>query len=361
MHRVLLGLALVQLSLLSSCGDSRSTPDARESRTDSDVDSVQLATLWKSTAEMGLPAAIIRVGERLAVLDVYGDSVIVMFDASSGVLASRFGRRGGGPGEFRGPQSLARDTSAAALWIHDLELGRLTRFGLDASGVPHDTLLVTLSVAAAVLGPKWRPDGFIALGFFDGGRFAIFAPDGSLVRYVGAMPTLESGEKVPAHVVQHAYQGKMDIGPSGTPMAVADRHASLIELYHVDGTPIRKIEGPVRFRPVFTVVDRAGGAVFATDDDLVFGYTDVVVLRDRIFALYSGRRRRDYPGRAVYGGSVHVFSYSGVLRSVAILPSDAIAMAASERDSALYIAVQDPEPAIIALNAAPLLRSGRSP
>jgi hypothetical protein len=86
----------------------------------------------------------------------------------------------------------------------------------------------------------------------------------------------------------------------------------------------------------------------ASGDDLRFGYVDVATTGSRIYGLFSGRRRGDFPrGQAVYARQIHVFDWAGELEAVLDLDSDVIAIAADERDRVLYAIRHDPLPAIV--------------
>ena len=70
--------------------------------------------------------------------------------------------------------------------------------------------------------------------------------------------------------------------------------------------------------------DGERGAALATGENLRFGYVDVAVATDRIYALFSGRTRAGHPEDAVYANQVHVFDWSGALLSVLHLDADAM-------------------------------------
>ncbi len=82
-------------------------------------------------------------------------------------------------------------------------------------------------------------------------------------------------------------------------------------------------------------------------DDLRFGYVDVATTESRVYGLFSGRLRGEYPKAATYAREVHVFDWTGRLETVIHLDSDAIAIAVDERDDTLYTIRHDPLPAIM--------------
>lgn len=77
------------------------------------------------------------------------------------------------------------------------------------------------------------------------------------------------------------------------------------------------------------------------------GYIGVAVTPDRIFALFSGRLLRDYPGNADLGRQVHVFSWTGELIQTIFLDSYVESIAVDESKQTLYGVRRDPYPALV--------------
>jgi hypothetical protein len=68
---------------------------------------------------------------------------------------------------------------------------------------------------------------------------------------------------------------------------------------------------------------------------------------DGFLALYSGRTRDAFPGRANYGSTIHEFGWDGQLRAVYELDSDVISIAWSGEDERLYAVRHDPVPGVV--------------
>lgn len=76
-------------------------------------------------------------------------------------------------------------------------------------------------------------------------------------------------------------------------------------------------------------------------------------MADGFLALYSGRTRGEFPGRANYGTFVHEFTWEGALRAIHKLDADVITIAWSEPDRKLYAVRHDPLPAILVYSLPP--------
>ncbi|MFL5386718.1 MAG: BF3164 family lipoprotein [Longimicrobiaceae bacterium] len=305
-----------------------------------------------SGPSLAAPSKAVVVRDRLVVLDPLGDSLVKVIQIGSGRLERAFGRHGEGPGEFDAPWSaIVPPADPGAVWIYDLNLRRLTHVALDEDLKPGRRpggQLLHLRADFTVNSPVLLADGSIlSPGFFtDSGRLARFDPSGKLLGVVGTPPRGRRG--VPDAVVQHAYQSTAGAHPDGSLVALATRHADGLEIYHADGSPVVSRHGPDGFEPVYTVRQTAQGPTLATGEDLRFGYIDLATTAARIYALYSGKTRKEAPGRANFGTYIHVYDWQGRLRAVWTLDAAVLGIAVDPAGRTLYALRHDPEPAVLA-------------
>lgn len=319
---------------------------------------------------LALPIGIEVVGEHLVLLDGAADSMITVLRRSDGALVRTFGRRGEGPGEYKGlwsvdagdglvPGRVGEKAAGPAaetdqtFWIYDVGLRRLTHIDLDRdfAGGRSDVYSIHLDANATVLDPIWLDTIVVGIGFFQDGRLAHFDATGKLLRMVGTVPA--GDEDVPAEVIQHAYQSRLKAKPDRTLLAVVTRHADRLEIYRPDGTLEAAADPPFGFDPRFVVRQRGERLVMATGEDLRFGYIDLATTDDRIFALFSGRTRAGFPGVANFGEYVHVYDWNGTLRRVLRLDHSALGIAVDPAGQILYTLRHDPTPAVLGTKLPP--------
>lgn len=294
------------------------------------------------------PVALAKVGEHLVVVDAINEPAVHVVRASDGALVRSFGRKGSGPGEFRGARSVATSPrKESEFWVYDIELSRLTRFDLRDSTRSGDHSL-TFSSGILPMELAWLGDSvLVGTGIFQEGRLALFDTAGRMLRTIGSVPGAEDG-KVPVSVLQHAYTGTVAPAPDRTRVALVTRHADRLEIYPADGAGATIVRGPDGFDPAFEVRQLKGHPYMATGEDLRFGYIDVTTTDDLVFALYSGRTRREHPGRASFADRVHVYDWSGNLKQVLKLDSAVIDIAVDQEGGRLYAIRHDPAPSIVA-------------
>lgn len=278
----------------------------------------------------GMPTRLEVAGGELLVLDRYRTEPIVALDRRSGRLLRSFGREGDGPGEFRSPVAFVADGSGVA--VLDVGLNRVTWLDAqtDAFTLRGTTNLVLESAATDLV---VVPGGdFLVSGFLADGRLARVDRDGGLLRYEGR--SIVTDGLPPARRLE-ALQGTLRATPEGNRVVRTHRFASRLEIIDPGTSATTVAWGPERFEP------QSG------NDEARFGYLDAAPFADGFFALYSGRTREAYPGRANYGAVVHEFGWDGRLRAEHRLDDDVIAIAWSEEDGLLYATRHEPVPEIV--------------
>lgn len=357
-HRVWLPIALVVLGVRCHPVDQSSTSNEAGGGPLAPAPAIPApldTTVLKGTALVGadllsMPARLAVVGRHLVILDIASDSCVLVVDRSTGREVARLGRRGAGPGEVKGPWSLASVAgSDSRFWVFDFSLRRLTEYDLDGTVASAERKaftrrMVTLESPATVYDPIWLGDSVVvALGFFDRGRLAQFDSVGRFLRLVG--PTPEAGRDVPVPVAQHAFQGSLARSPNGRALVVVTLHAGQIEVYQPHGTLVTQ-RRVVDFGPRFRVVRGARGPAMVTGDDTRFGYISVATTPARVYALYSGFTRAERPGEASFGRVIHVFDWAGLTRGILKLDAPAVAIAVDDSAQTLYAIHHLPGPVV---------------
>lgn len=346
---------------LGACGEGDADDTGRPPPLETPAAAERVAArVLDDSDTLAMPGDLAVVGEHLVLINKQADSVIRVYDAETGRHRLSFGRQGQGPGEFESGWSIDPvPGSQTAFWIYDLNLQRLTKVDLATDFGPSRTYrdqIVTLQGGGAPTSPIWLSDSlFLSPGYYnEPGRLAYFAASGQMLRVVGDPPPGDAN--VPLPVRQHAYQSTARPNPARTLVAVATRHADRLDIYRPDGTRVASAPRPAEFEPVYQVAQAGGSPTMASGDDLRFGYIDLATTEKYIYALYSGLRRADAPGRANFGRVVRVFDWNAKLVRTLELDQPVLHIAAHPADRRLYAVRIDPAPALVAFNLAPQTR-----
>jgi hypothetical protein len=304
---------------------------------------------------LGQPREITTWADQLLVRDGLRDPWFHLIDPTRGILSS-FGREGDGPGEYDGPTRMNRAGDTNGIWIVDVTKRRFTLLTISGS---NPEVAATLNLTGAAMAPtNLLPVGdtaFLVTGLvFPGGhdsRFISTDRAGRFVRAVG--PRLNGNAAVPFTERAKADQANARLSPSGTRIAVSYSYRSKVGIYDVNGRQLADCEVPPddRFVTEFIQSGPPNRArwVWAATETTRYGYHDLAVTDDFIFALYSGKN--------IYDGShssrVHVFDWSGRFVDELIFDRLAISIAVTDQGDKLFSTGFKPIPGVYAYDLPP--------
>lgn len=284
--------------------------------------------------QFGMPTQVTVAGEELLLIDRYSSEQILAVDRRAGRLLRSFGTKGEGPGEFKAPVSLVVDEMGTVA-VLDAGLNRITWLSPVSGGGSEFGLVATAEIAASsvITDMAATKDGqFLAFGLLESGRLLRLDRKGVPVESYGERP---GAEGLPPDRRAELFQGSLRSAPVRARHVLASRFASRIDVFDEATSTMTTVWGPHRFAP------RAGKY------ETRFGYLDTAPTAWGFFALYSGRTREAFPGRANYGSTIHVFDWNGVLMESYELDADVISIALGEEDGILYAVRHDPVPAVV--------------
>lgn len=315
------------------------------------------------SANLATPYAIAVAGPFL-VLGDNGDSMLALFDRKSGRKLATGGRMGAGPGEFKDVwaiQTLQLDSGAQAIWVYDATQDRVSEYLASASGMlRYAGRQIQSQLLGKPLALDWLNDtSLLTVGYFDRGRFEIVDTSGREMAARGAIPL--ASPTFPALAAQQALQPTAALRPDHRAVAVASRYAARVDMYDVSTGEVQTAQVPIPFAPALRLLRNGKVPVFLQDKDTRLGYIGIAATQSRVYALFSGRTRPEYPHRANFGSQVHVFDWTGRFIDAIDLGRDAIQIAVDSSDSLLYAVVHDPAPAVYvyAVSASPDLLNSR--
>lgn len=300
------------------------------------------------TAVLALPMGIMLVGDSVVVQEAHASPTLRVLDLAGRQVAET-GRQGAGPGEFSAPTDLfGRPGHPSELWVYDAHLARVTAYDLheaQTGGLNPSREPLALSEPVMVEGPRWLDDStLVALdGMLEEGRrrFSLYGADGVLRRTVGALPPGDAG--IGPFVRQQAYSGKIAVHPGLPQFVLASRFAGRLEVYDRAGARVRRLDVPDEFEPDFSPA--LDGINMVRGPRFRFGYVDVATAGERIFGLFSGRKRGDAdPNHAEW---VHVFDWDGRLRRVLRLDGTAVRITVAPDGKTLYAVGHIPRPRVV--------------
>jgi hypothetical protein len=297
----------------------------------------------------------------LLLVDPEADKPLLIVDKRNGRKLAEFGRKGNGPGEFRGAASIERDPARPSrLWILDVQLRRLTAADIPSlplrPGFPKYT---TATINHPVIRARFvGGDTLVGVGLFPGSeRLLLFRPDGSVIAWRGTVPA--KPRDIPRGVWQHAQLGQLAVAPNRSRFAVASRYSDRIEIYDARGNRIGQNTRHFDFEPRFdkghfSVEKGKLGPIMGVGGNTRYGYVGVTATDRHIFAIFSGKTINGFGNSYSLGNYIHVFDWTSKPISVFRVSESIHSLTVEANGSRLYGLRDNPEPAVMIYDLPPL-------
>ena len=256
---------------------------------------------------------------------------VQIYDLNRFSLVDHAGKEGSGPGEIRTPASLNRVPGVDNKFsVFDISLNRLTVYKLSDGKCEVDK--ITTFEGAGIYYAHIFNDSIVAtLDFLGDARISLYNFSG---KKIGAFGELLPGKKrnVPLDVHKAAMQGKLKVSPNSDYCVSNATFSDYIDIYK-DFKLLKRFHGPSDFLPRYNVETFQGFPVMAIDTQkAIWGYIDLFLTSDYIFALYSGN-----PFKAGAGGKyVHVYSYDGKLVKTYLLDREVLSICFNSSNKCFY-------------------------
>ncbi len=265
---------------------------------------------------------------------LFDNNQLRIYNKNSFKYISSSGRFGSGPGEFRSGLSLNTISSDEySFSILDLSSYKMLFYSIDKLGELKHQKSITLKKGRPYMPTYINDTTIFSLGLeLHNGRFGEYDSSGLLINTLGEIPPgKEDDTPIPAH--HQACKGLIRITPDRTKLIISYQFADLIEIYSINGSLLRRIEGPRGLLPQYKVKVRRGYPTAMLDDaKCILGYIDITVSNSHIFALFSGQ----LTGSPQYEGKyLHIFSMDGELNKHYKLNSKMSQIAFDKKNSTL--------------------------
>lgn len=287
--------------------------------------------------ELGLPNDILINKGKILILDsepLIDSNYVRIYDTFNFSFINSFGKKGGGPGEIRVPRFLinviGKDNEFS---IFDQALMRITLFDINnpanieikkmislKGGMPYEPVIVNDTTIVS-----------LAYGITEG-RLAVYDMNGNLKYTIGEL--LPGKEKNTLNIIHNqASKGELKIKPDGTKFVLSAQYSDIIDIIDYNGILSKRIFGPLKETPKY-ITTKAGKIPILTLDDknAIWGYIDIDVTDNYIVALFSGNSFKEHSK----GKYVHIFDYSGILKTTFILDTYISKLAYDEESNRVF-------------------------
>lgn len=272
------------------------------------------------------------------------DTLVRCFSILSGRYLGPIFMKGNGPKEVLSVSSIEFSVDSTKFWTFDVTkqnwFGRkLESLNKYLSIDENDYTILSLK-NIELLGldqPHWIKNGFVATSLFKHKeRFFVYTTDHKLKKTV-INPNLYIKEGIFAdNVLGDIFSTRLCTTPDFTKIILAGRYLDLIEIYDVDGNIKKMLKGPKKeFDLDFDKQKSIGRSAFVKNMNTRRAYLAVKATSDNIYALYSGKSKKDKENYS-YSKSMYVFSLDGSCLYKYILDIPIIDFVVDEQNGRIY-------------------------
>src|SRR5690625_154017 len=340
--------SMILLILMISCTSAPSDQQSPSSIFDRKIDVV--GKFMNLTSEsLNAPVYLVLKDSLLIIHDRFSkgndskkEYLFKVFNRNTGEVLRTFGRIGRGPDEFFYPSFINRlPGEGGDIGIYNPRLFTFTELSIDSilfdgnhltinSYKDFDTRYSNLI--------KLNQNLFLGTGHFLNGRYALTNTSQNVVETWGEYP-FQDTLKVSDKVLGMAFQTKSIRHPH-KPIFVSVTYSSAnFEIIQLSDQKLSMVAQINSYPPYFEDNSSGNSVSINLDNKNRWGYQDVAVTDNFIYALYSGKKKEE--DRFYFGDQIFVFDWNGNPISQLNLSKGVFSIAVDNNDKIIYALTKD--------------------
>ena len=287
---------------------------------------------------LGLVFRLMAVGDNLIVHEHGREYSFSIINTNNNILSSRFARFGQGPYEVL-PQLMSPGIlNDSIITFFSIQRNALLYSNLKGDLLPRKKIDFDRSIGAMSMIPV-SSDRYIAMGAFEGGKYALLSENGEVLsfNFDYPMPLCGANLTSPMHKFL-AFQGTLQRRPDGGAFFFVAMSSEIFEIIEVDKNDnVRKVfkyHGRMaQFLPEGDGFNRTSVAIHRSSRMF---FIDATATNNYIYLLYSNKIIEDGFHSARQSNQVLVFDWQGNPITRLLLDIEVSVIAVSENDEYLF-------------------------
>lgn len=267
-----------------------------------------------------------------------GTNAVSIFDKNNGKLINSVLTIGRGPGEYTSGH-LFLNTSGDSVYIFDMQnrsVSTYTSGEFIKGSIPNR--VVKLDELNMYLNAKPLTGGkYLSFPTKDA-RFAIHQADGKLISSYNKYPSFK--EITDTVSIHYMYRGmeRVDVKPDGSKFVSTNSLGSILDIFSIkDG--IITLEKEERFYSPKFIIDDTKRIV--VQPDCLIGLQELKTTDQYIYAIFSGKQKKEIGGSNSFGKYVYVFDWKGKPVKSYNLNKEISKLAIDEISQRAYVVTKD--------------------
>jgi hypothetical protein len=264
---------------------------------------------------VGNPVRLTQIDTLLYVVDTSLDSLVHKFDVKNNLYKGVAISKGNAPGELLSVGHITPSIDNHSVWAHDIQSRQWKQYDHELK-----TLLDKISFSQDVTEnvyinePQWISDNlFVCLNFYSH-KERFYIVNKELTEFKPVFnPQFSFDDNLPSFIMHDIFSSIINVRPDKEKVVLAGRYLDCIEIYNSDGSLIKLLKGPEEDFEFTYDKSRSfeRGAVVKSGESRR-AYIDLRSTNDRIYALYSGKERRDSSNYST-SNIIYTFDWEGNL------------------------------------------------
>lgn len=187
----------------------------------------------------------------------------------------------------------------------------------------------------------------IATGLYAQGRYLLYSPETGEADYQGSYPEHPVYRDIQESTKAILYASTvLKVSPDQQAFVCADKYSGNIEFCRISGERINQGKSYCFHHPRVAVNenDRCKVGYYRSNQ---FGFTDITVSPDRVFAIYSGKTNREAGDASQQCEKMMVFDWDGNLLEAYDLNTSLTRISYDQEENAIYGLGHTPEPTVV--------------
>ncbi len=247
-----------------------------------------------NTLKINQPTGLIKQDDRIIIAQQNGNFSALSFNLTTQKKQSLFAR-----GRERGKVTYSRSLSPSSnsgLTVLDIYQGILFEAPDDNLTKSENTqnLPIQLPAGKQHLTAAKAGDLVIATGLYEQGRYLLFDPDDHQEHYYLDYPTHPAFLEIQEYTKSILYASTvLKVRPDNQAFVCGDMYSGLLDICRINNGKIERIKQHIFHYPRVYIQEKTEGySEVAYSKDNPFGFTDISVSDDHIYAIYSGKTFR---------------------------------------------------------------------
>lgn len=286
------------------------------------------------------PTKIIRADSLFVILTPKSPYRFAVYNTRSGKV-DRFVPAGNGAGEGMYYLTLHRQGNTVSSL--DFGTGRLVEIDLEQCSQPgYAPQFTDLTANGKIpLGAVRAGDRIISTGIYPEGRYCVSEPESGADQFSVPYPDCAAPNLSDSLKSIFYASNCLATNPAATRIACANMQYGCLDICDINGMQLKRVDEIHLTRPGISIQSRrqAGKGMWhpvAYTRNNLFGFCDLAVSEDCIFALYSGRTYREYRNDVDKGRVIFIFDWNGTHLRTLHIPNSCSSITYNEQGNAIH-------------------------